>query len=264
MAGPIFDTHAHYLSRQFDPDRRETLAGLPGQGVTGVVECATDYVTSVAALELARRIPWMWAALGVHPESLIQSDASTLYQFKGDWQAELAAIRPLYEDEKAVAVGECGLDHHWPVPKDAQLALFEAEIKTALELDKPIIVHDREAHAETYALLKRYRPKGVVHCFSGSAEDALALVKQGLYIGLGGAVTFKGAKRSAKVIQALPLEFLVLETDCPYQAPEPCRGRRCHSGLITYTGAFIAALKGISEQQLFAVTEQNARRLFAL
>lgn len=262
MGGPIFDSHAHYLSGQFQADRAEVLAALPAAGVTGVVECATDYDTSVKALELAGQWPFVRAALGIHPESLIQQNASTQIRFQGDWAAELAAIRPLYEHPAAVAVGEVGLDYHWPVPKDAQLALFETQLKTALELDKPVIVHDRQAHADTYALLKKYRPKGVVHCFSGSAEDALELVRQGLFIGLGGAVTFEGAKRAVKVIDALPPEHILLETDCPYMAPVPCRGRRCDSRLIPYTAAFIAARKNMPEQELFAVTEQNARRLF--
>ena len=260
----IFDTHTHYTSRRFDGHRDEVLDSLPAQGVCGVVECGVDLATSRAALALAETRPWVWAAAGVHPESLIEDDASTVYEFHGDWRAELAAIEPLYGDPRVVAVGECGLDHHWPVPEDAQLALFEAEIRLALELDKPIIVHDREAHADTYALLKKYRPKGVVHCFSGSAEDALALARQGLFIGLGGAVTFPGAKRALKVIDALPPECLLLETDCPYMAPVPCRGRRCHSGMIAHTAAFIAARKGISEQTLLETAAQNARRLFGL
>lgn len=264
MGGPIFDSHAHYQSGQFGPDRAGVLAALPGAGVAGVVECATDHATSQGALALADQYEFVWAALGVHPESLIQENASTRTRFGGDWAAELAAIRPLYEHPKAVAVGEVGLDYHWPVPKDAQLALFEAELKTALELEKPIIVHDREAHADTYALLKKYRPKGVVHCFSGSAEDALALARQGLFIGLGGAVTFPGAKRALKVIDALPPECLLLETDCPYMAPVPCRGRRCDSRMIAHTAAFIAARKGIAEQTLLETAAQNARRLFGL
>lgn len=264
MAGPIFDSHAHYLSGQFDQDRGPLLAALPAAGVVGVVECAVDCASSRRALALAEQWPFVWAALGIHPESLIQQTASTLCEFRGDWEAELAAIRPLYQHPRAVAVGEVGLDYHWPVPRDAQLALFEAELKTALELEKPVIVHDRQAHADTYALLKKYRPKGVVHCFSGSAEDALALAGQGLFIGLGGAVTFEGAKRALKVIDALPLEHLLLETDCPYMAPVPCRGRRCDSGMIAHTAAFIAARKGIPEQTLLEAAAQNARRLFGL
>ena len=163
-----------------------------------------------------------------------------------------------------VAVGECGLDYHWPVPKDAQLALFEAELRLALELDKPIIVHDRSAHADVYALLKKYRPKGIVHCYSGSAEDAEWLAAQGLYFGFGGACTFKGAKRAAKAISALPLERIVLETDCPYMAPEPVRGTRCDSSLIRYVGEYIASVKGLSPEEVFRQTAQNARAVYQL
>ena len=163
-----------------------------------------------------------------------------------------------------VAVGECGLDYHWPVPKGAQLALFEAQIRLALELDKPIIVHDRQAHADVYALLKKYRPKGIVHCYSGSADDAVWLAQQGLYIGFGGACTFQGAKRAAKAIAALPLEAIVLETDCPYMAPEPVRGTRCDSSLIRYVGEYIAQLKGISAEEVFRTTTENARQVYGL
>lgn len=262
--GPIFDSHAHYTSHQFDRDRDALLASLPGLGVAGVIECGTHLETGRAAVALAYRYPFVWAAVGIHPESLIEEDAATQTQFGGDWRAELAALRPLYEDERVVAIGECGLDYHWPVPKEAQLALFEAELRLALELDKPIIVHDREAHADTYALLRKYQPKGVLHCFSGSAEDALWLARQGMYIGFGGAATFKGAKRAVKAAAALPEEALLLETDCPYMAPEPCRGQRCHSGLIAHTAAFLADLRGIPAAELLRSTDRNARRLFGL
>ena len=176
----------------------------------------------------------------------------------------MKALAPYYDDPKVVAVGECGLDYHWPVPKDAQLAMFEAHIRLALELDKPIIVHDRNAHADVYALLKKYHPKGIVHCYSGSADDAVWLAKQGLYIGFGGACTFKGAKRAAKAISALPLERIVLETDCPYMAPEPVRGTRCDSSLIRYVGEYIAQVKGVPAEEVFRVTTENARRVYGL
>ena len=264
MAGPIFDSHAHYQSRQFDGDRAALLQSLPAAGVAGVVECATDFSTSKGALELAAAWPFVWAALGIHPESLIEADASTNTEFSGDWKAELAAIAPLLSEKKAVAVGEIGLDYHWPVPKDAQLELFEAQIRLALELDKPVIVHDREAHADTYALFKKYRPKGVLHCFSGSAEDAAWLTAQGLYIGFGGAATFKGAKRAVKAAAAVPADKLLLETDCPYMAPEPCRGRRCDSSLIAHTAAFLAGVRGETPEQLLETACQNARALFGL
>lgn len=260
----IFDTHAHYTSHQFDEDRHTLLSELPGRGVVGVVDCGTDYDSSLASLALADQYPYVYAALGIHPESIIEEDASTNARFGGDWAAELAAIKPLFDHPKAVAVGECGLDYHWPIPKEAQLELFEAHLKLALELDKPIIVHDRKAHADVYALLKQYKPKGVVHCFSGSAEDALMLAEQGMYIGFGGALTFKGAKRAVKAAAALPLERILLETDCPYMAPEPCRGQRCDSGLIAHTGEFLAQIRGVDPDVIFAATTENAKRLFGI
>ena len=186
MTGPIFDTHAHYSARAFDADRDFLLGSLPGKGVVGVCEQATHSGDAPKVLELAHRYPWVVAAVGIHPESLLpaadcgeEGPAPTVSVYGGDWAAEMRALAPYYEDPKVVAVGECGLDYHWPVPKDAQLAMFEAHIRLALELDKPIIVHDRSAHADVYALLKKYRPKGIVHCYSGSADDALWLAEQG-------------------------------------------------------------------------------------
>ena len=271
MEYPIFDTHAHYSARAFDADRFALLDSLPGKGVVGVCEQATHSGDAPKVLELAHKYPWVYAAVGIHPESLLapencgeEGPAPTVSVYGGDWAAEMRALAPYYKDPKVVAVGECGLDYHWPVPKDAQLALFEAEIRLALELDKPIIVHDRSAHADVYALLKKYRPKGIVHCYSGSADDALWLAEQGLYIGFGGACTFKGAKRAAKAIAALPLERIVLETDCPYMAPEPVRGTRCDSSLIRYVGEYIASIKGEEPEQVFRQTVENACQVYNL
>lgn len=260
----IFDTHAHYTSRRFDGHRDEVLDSLPAQGVCGVVECGVDLATSRAALALAETRPWVWAAAGVHPESLIEDDASTVYEFHGDWRAELAAIEPLYGDPRVVAVGECGLDHHWPVPEDAQLALFEAELAAAQEHSLPILVHDREAHAETYALLKRYRPRGILHAFSGSADDALWIARQGMLLGFGGALTFKNARRAVEAVAALSLENIVLETDCPYMAPVPMRGRRCDSTMIPYTAEAAAQVLGKDMQTVLEQTCRNGERLFGI
>ena len=236
MTGPIFDTHAHYSARAFDADRFALLDSLPGKGVVGVCEQATHSGDAPKVLELAHKYPWVYAAVGIHPESLLapedcgeEGPAPTVSVYGGDWAAEMRALAPYYEDPKVVAVGECGLDYHWPVPKDAQLALFEAEIRLALELDKPIIVHDRSAHADVYALLKKYRPKGIVHCYSGSADDALWLAEQGLYIG-----------------------------------PEPVRGIRCDSSLIRYVGEYIASVKGEEPEQVFRQTVENACQVYNL
>lgn len=260
----IFDTHAHYLSRQFEPDRDELLTSLPQKGVGLVVDCATDYADSVKSIALAEKYDYIYSAVGIHPQSLIEEDASTVSVFSGDWRAEMAAIAPLYAHQKVVAVGECGLDHYWPIPKDDQLLLFEAEIKTALEHDLPIIVHDREAHADTYALLKKYKPKGVVHCYSGSAEDIKWLTGQGLYIGFGGVTTFKNARKTLEAAAAVPVDKLVIETDCPYMAPVPFRGKRCDSSMLCYVAQTLAALRGTDPDSLLLQTFENGKHLFGI
>ncbi len=271
LPGPIFDTHAHYTSAAFDADRDALLASLPAKGVSGICEQTTSSGDAAACVAMAHRYDFVYAAIGIHPESLLPAEtcppgqlAPTITRYHGDWRAELDAMLPYFDDPKVVAVGECGLDHHWPVPAEAQLALFEAELRLARELDKPIIVHDREAHAEIYALLKKYRPKGIVHCYSGSAEDAAWLTAQGLSLGFGGACTWQGAHRAAKAIAAAPLTQIVLETDCPYMAPQPCRGQRCDSSMIAYVGETIAALKGVTPFEIFQITDANARRVFQI
>ena len=260
----IFDTHAHYTAEQFDADRDSLLAALPAQNVCGIIDCGTDYATSLAAKALCETHTYMRVAAGIHPESLIDKAASTQSVYGGDWQRELQDIEALLSCPTCVAVGECGLDYHWPVPKDAQNALFEAHLQMALRHDMPVLVHDREAHADVYALLQKYRPKGIVHCYSGSADDALRLVKQGMYIGFGGALTFKNAKRAIEAAAALPLEAIVLETDCPYMAPEGFRGKRCDSSMIAVTAARLAEIKQLPLAEVLRVSEENARRLFSL
>ncbi len=269
---PIFDTHSHYTASAFDDDRIALLESLPAKGVVGVCEQATGMSDAKETLALAHQFPWVYAAMGIHPESLTPAEdcgewgpSPTISVYKGDWQAVLNDLCDLMaNDPKVVAIGECGLDYHWPVPKQAQNEMFEAHIKLALELDKPLIVHDREAHADVYALLKKYKPKGIVHCYSGSAEDALWLAAQGMYIGFGGACTFKGAKRACKAIAALPLEHIVLETDCPYMTPVPHRGKRNDSSYIAHVGEKIAEIKGISPAEVFTVTTANAYDVFRL
>ena len=265
MAGPIFDSHAHYQSHQFDGDREALLQSLPAAGVAGVVECATDLATSKGALELAAAWPFVWAALGIHPESLIEEDASTNTQFSGDWKAELAAIAPLLAEKKAVAVGEIGLDYHWPIPKDAQLELFEAQIRLALELDKPVIVHDREAHGDTMDIIREFPAvTGVFHCFSGSPEMAAELLKRGWYIGFDGPVTYKNARRAPEVAAITPPERMLVETDSPYMAPVPVRGKRNDSRNLSYVLETLAAWKGMTPEALTAITWENGRRLFRI
>ena len=260
----IFDTHAHYCSHRFDDDRDAVMTALPAGGVVGVLECATHSGDAVRTLELAHRYNYVYAALGIHPESLIEEDAATVAVYHGDWRAELEAMRPLFADPKVVAVGEIGLDHHWPVPKQEQYEMFEAQLLLAKELGLPASIHDREAHGEMYELLEKHKPAGVLHCYSGSAEDAVRLAKQGLYFGFGGALTYKGAKRAVKAVQAIPREQVILETDCPYMSPEPVRGRRNDSRNIAHVAGFLAELWQMDPQQVLDVTNANARRLFKL
>ena len=258
----IYDTHAHYSSRQFDADRDEVMRALPEAGVVGVLECATHSGDAPSVLALARKYPFVHAALGIHPESLGEDDAPTVARYGGDWCAELAAMRELYDDPQVVAVGEIGLDHHWPLPAQEQYDLFEAQLKLAAELNLPVSVHDREAHAETYELLKKYRPRGVLHCYSGSPEDAAWLTAQGMHLGFGGAVTYKGAKRAARVLAAIDRSAVVLETDCPYMAPEPVRGRRNDSRNIAHVAAFIGTLWEMDALEVLRLTAANARAVF--
>lgn len=258
----IFDTHAHYTASQFDSHRQLLLSGLPAQGVCAVVDCATDYDSACASLALGELYPWLYTAVGIHPESITDDRASTVIKFGGDWRKELAAMEPLYANPHVVAVGECGLDYHWEIPREEQIALFEAELEIAKTQKLPIIIHDREAHSDTYALLKKHRPRGVVHCYSGSAEDARWLTAQGMYIGFGGVVTFKNARKVVEAVAATPIESILLETDCPYMAPEPFRGKENNSALISYVAAKIAEIKNLTEQQVLEITEQNARTLF--
>ncbi|MEG1446847.1 MAG: TatD family hydrolase [Ruthenibacterium sp.] len=260
----IFDTHTHYTSEKFRDQRSLLLEGLPAQKVCAVLDCATDYASALESLALGEKYPWLYTAVGIHPESLTDENASTQTQFGGDWQAELAAMEPLYENPHVVAVGECGLDYHWGIPKEMQISLFDAELQVALAHDLPILVHDREAHADTYALLRKYQPRGIVHCYSGSVDDAKWLTAQGLYLGIGGVVTFQNARKLQEVVTEMPLERLVLETDCPYMAPVPYRGQKCNSAMLIYVARKIAELKELDVETVLAVTEQNARDLFHL
>ena len=251
----IFDTHAHYDDAAFDGDRDALLTALPNQGVCGIVNAASDLHSCRTGLALAECYPYIFAAVGIHPEMAahVPDDA-------------IAQLRALYAHEKAVAIGEIGLDYHYEdaCPRDIQQRVFAQQVELAVELDAPVIVHDREAHEDTLAILRRYRPAGVLHCFSGSVEMMREVVSLGMYIGLGGAVTFKNARKPVEVAAAVPLERLVLETDAPYMAPVPCRGKRCDSTLIAHTAARIAEIRRMDTDTLLKATAENARRLYRL
>lgn len=249
----IFDSHAHYDDERFDEDREALLARLPQSGVAGVINCGTTLATSRTSIALAERFDYIYAAIGIHPEEA--ADAT---------EADYDALLPLYSHPKVVAVGEIGLDYYWDIPKNVQLESFERQLILANALGKPVIIHDREAHADTLSLLKKYRPRGVMHCYSGSVETMEELLQLGFYIGLGGAVTFKNAKKPLSVAAAVPQDRLLLETDCPYMAPVPFRGKRNDSSLIAYVAATIAAVRGEDAQTLIDRCRENTALLFGI
>lgn len=248
----IFDTHAHYDDSRFDEDRDELITSLKEKGVSHIVNCGCDLRSSQTTLSLAEKYSFIYAAIGVHA-----------HEAEDTTEDDLAEIEKLYSNSRVVAVGEIGLDYHYDFsPRERQLEIFERQLILANKLDLPVIIHDREAHEDTMNLLKKHRPKGVVHCFSGSAEMAKEIVKLGMYIGLGGAVTFKNAKKPVEVAEYLPPDRLLLETDAPYMTPVPFRGQRCDSSHIAFTAEKIAEIKGIDTQELINTANENAKRLF--
>lgn len=250
----IFDSHAHYDDEAFSADLPKLLEALPESGVTGVISCGVNMETSQFAVRLSKEYGYIYAAAGFHPLNLQDAPADV---------AE--ALRPLLAEKKTVALGEIGLDYHYEKEtRNEQLALFEAQLKLARELDIPVIVHDRESHEDTMRLLERYRPRGVVHCFSGSTQMAQAVLRLGMYIGLGGAVTFRNAKKPVEVAAMVPPERLLVETDAPYMAPVPCRGTRCDSRMIAHTAQRLAEIRGVAAQEILDRSAQNAKTLFGI
>ncbi len=248
----IFDSHAHYDSSAFDDDRKELVSALPSQGVCGVINCASDLESCATSLALAEEYSFIYAACGVHPEEIEKCGK--------DW---LEKVKAYCKHKKCVAVGEIGLDYHYvPETREQQMDFFEKQIILANELDLPVIVHDREAHEDTMNILKKHRPKGVLHCFSGSVEMANEVLKIGMYIGLGGAATFKNARKPLEVAAMIPDDRLLIETDCPYMTPVPFRGHRNDSSLIPYTAEVLAAARNTDAQSILNQTRDNANTLF--
>ncbi len=254
MYNNIFDTHSHYDDDQFDNDRFSLLSSLPGKGVTTVVSCGVDIPTGKMNQLLSQKFPYLYFAAGFHPENL---EGSTL--------DDLATIEELAGDEKCVAIGEIGLDYHWmSSTKEKQKAFFREQILLANRLKMPVIVHDREAHGDTLDILRQTKPQGVLHCFSGSKEMAKEIIRLGMYIGLNGVVTFKNARKSLEVVKEIPLERLVLETDCPYLCPVPFRGKRNDSSYIPHIAERIGEVLGRDTQEILDITAENAKQLYQL
>ncbi len=249
----IFDTHAHYDDSAFDEDRYELLDRLFADNICGIVNQGTTVETSKMSLELAHRYDKIYAAVGIHPEC---ADENSLSQ--------LETIRELAKDEKAVAIGEIGLDYYYDVPRELQKKVFEAQLELAHELSMPVTIHDREAHGDILDIIRKFRPQGIVHCFSGSREMAAETVRLGMYIGMGGVVTFKNARKAVDVVRDTPLERIVLETDCPYLAPVPFRGKRNDSGMIIHTAECISSIKGIPVAEVLRITKKNAFEVYRI
>ena len=252
----LFDSHAHYDDEAFDRDRDELLGTvLPARGVGFIVNMGCDLASSRRTVELAERYDCVYAAVGVHPENAAAYTPDTPDE-----------LRRLAAHPKVVAIGEIGLDYHWPTPDhDVQKAAFRAQMALAEELSLPVCVHDRDAHGDALAIVREYPGvKGVFHCFSGSVETGRELTALGWYLGFTGVVTFKNAKKAAAVAADVPADRLLIETDCPYLAPEPFRGRRCDSSMLRSTGAQIASLRGMTEEALFRLSFENAKTFYGL
>lgn len=244
----IFDTHSHYADSAFDGDRDELLVALPDKGVRFAALAGSSMQDSAENVALAQKYGYIYAAVGVHPESVDETPS--------DYREKLTEL--VKSSEKVRAIGEIGLDYHYEnYDRDKQILFFRQQLELARELSLPVIVHSRNASEDTLDILKEYRPAGVVHCFSGSAEVAREVIKLGMYIGFTGVLTFKNAKKALRALEAVPLDRLLLETDCPYMAPEPLRGRRCDSSMICYTAEKAAQIKGVSTQELLDITCRN-------
>ena len=252
---PIFDTHAHYDDSRFDGDRDAVLAALPEAGVELVLDPGCDLPSSRAAAALAERYGHVYAAAGIHPENCA-----------GFQDADLAALRQLLAQPKVVAIGEIGLDYYWDASTKAkQERMFRAQLELALELDLPVIVHDREAHGDSLRIVCDYpQLRGVFHCYSGSVEMARELLRRGWYLGFDGPITYKNAAKAPEVIAACPVERILLETDSPYLAPVPNRGKRNDSRNLPFIAARVAQIKGMTTDQVAEVTLQNGKKLFDL
>ena len=252
----LFDTHAHYDDERFDEDRDTLLASMPENNVGLILNPGCDVESSRKAVSYANKYPFVYAAVGIHPDEVGSLNEETFAQMK-----------ELFKEEKVVAVGEIGLDYYWDnEPREVQKKWFIRQLELARELDLPVLIHSREAAADPMEIMKEHAKglSGVIHCYSYSKEMAQEYIKMGFYIGVGGVVTFKNAKKLKEVVENIPLTSIVLETDCPYMAPEPNRGKRNNSAYIRYVAEKIAELKGITYEEVVEQTEKNARDMYRL
>ena len=252
----LFDTHAHYDDEAFDPDRELLLESLPQRGVALVVNPGCDLESSRKAVAYAAEYPHLYAAVGIHPENC-----------GGFTPADMDALRQLAEQPKVVAIGEIGLDYYWAEnpPRELQQEVLRRQLALAQELHLPVIIHDRDAHADTLSIVREFpQVTGVFHCFAGSVEMAQALIKMGWMLSFNGAATFKNANKAPEVIAAVPLEKLMIETDAPYLTPVPHRGERNDSSYVRFVAEKIAEIKGISAEEVEKATWENGKAFFGI
>ncbi len=250
-----FDSHAHLDASRFSEDRREILEDLKNHGVTRIMNVGCDLASSERSIALAEAYDFVYASVGSHPDDADHVDGKLLDRY-----------RQLASHPKVRAIGEIGLDYHYEdVPRAQQIIAFEEQVELAEALKLPVIVHMREATEDAMAIVKRHPDlRGVFHCFSGSADLARWLVDRGWYLGFTGVVTFKNARRALEAVEAIPVERILIETDCPYMAPEPYRGRRNDSRLVPLVAKKIAELKGLTSEEMGIQTAKNANALFGI
>ncbi len=254
----IFETHAHYDDSRFDEDRDQVLQQMEEAGIKRIINVGASIESTKTTLELAKKYDFVYAAVGVHP-----SDIKGLNEESFQW------LKAQVDADKTVAIGEIGLDYYWdkePEVQADQRYWFGRQLELARETKLPVIIHSRDAGADTLEVMKNHHAEeipGVIHCYSYSREMALEFIKMGYYIGIGGVVTFKNARKLVETVEAIPLERILIETDCPYMAPEPFRGKRNSSLYLPYVIEKIAKLKGVSKETVEKITEENARKLFS-
>ena len=250
----IFDTHAHYDAEQFDEDREILLNSMAENGVGAIVNVSATYDSCKRVVDMAQKYPFMYVAVGIHPDEVGSLNEERFLEMK-----------KLFSCDKVVAVGEIGLDYYWDNEShQLQKEWFIRQLDLARELGLPVNIHSREAAADTMEIMKEHGKglKGIIHCYSYSKEMAEEYVKMGFHIGVGGVVTFKNGRRLKETVEAIPLSSIVLETDCPYLAPEPYRGKRNNSSYIKYVAEEIARLKNVTYEEVVTQTEQTARELY--
>lgn len=250
----VIDTHTHYDDEMFDEDRNELLSKMLDESVQNIISIGCTLHRSELAVKLADKYEKIYATVGIHPEDC--------YDLPDDY---INTLRNMAANPKVVAIGEIGLDYHRDgFKRKLQIKTFKEQIELAQSLNLPIVVHSREATADTIEILKEYKPKGVVHCYSGSAETAKEILDLGMNISFTGVLTFKNAKRAVEACEVIPIERLMLETDCPYMAPVPYRGQRCDSSMVINIAEKVAEIKNISVKNVVEICNENAVKFFGL